>query len=112
MEGFICIEWAPFALRAGVSETHLLDASEILQREFLDRQPGFVRRELLKADSGQWVDLVVWTSQAAAESAEANAARSHACHGYLGLMAGANSCNPGAGVSHFAQIREYGPAGC
>lgn len=60
MQGFICIEWAPFELRAGVSETHLLDASEA----------------------------------------------------YLGLMAGADRCNPGAGVSHFARILEYGPAGC
>jgi hypothetical protein len=88
MDDMLCIDWSLFELRPGITETFLLDVSATLQREFLDQQPGFMRRELVKAEGGRWVDLVVWSSRAAAENAEANWARSEACNEYLDLMAG------------------------
>jgi hypothetical protein len=101
------IEWAPFVLADGVDEATLLAASEALQREFLSQQPGFVRRELLRGADGQWVDLVHWASQEAAEAVMQNVAGSPACHRYFSLMAGADTNEPGAGVLHLAQVAQY-----
>ncbi|HMQ32482.1 MAG TPA: hypothetical protein PKD53_17250 [Chloroflexaceae bacterium] len=101
------IEWAPFTLAEGVAEATLLAASEALQRVFLSQQPGFVRRELLRGNDNQWVDLVYWASQEAAEAAMQNVAESPVCHRYFALMAGADADEPGAGVLHFAQVAQY-----
>jgi hypothetical protein len=101
------IEWAPFMLVDGVDEATLLVASEALQREFLSQQPGFVRRELLRGTGNQWVDLVYWASQEAAEAAMQNVASSSVCHRYFALMAGADAGEPGAGVLHLAQVAQY-----
>ena len=62
------IEWAPFTLKPGVTETALLAASEELQRDFLARQSGFLRRELMR-DGAQWTDLVYWDSRDALQQA-------------------------------------------
>jgi hypothetical protein len=101
------IEWAPFTLAEGVDEATLLAASEALQREFLSQQPGFVRRELLRGSSNQWVDLVYWASQDAAEAAMQNVVGSAVCHRYFALMAGTDANEPGAGVLHLAQVAQY-----
>lgn len=102
------VEWAPFTTRPGVDDARLLRASHALQAEFLDRQRGFVRRELLKGPDGQWVDLVYWDSASAAEEAMKNAAGSPACFEYFQLMAGADHAEPGAGVSHFERVAVFG----
>jgi hypothetical protein len=101
------IEWAPFELARSASEADLVDASSALQADFLNKQPGFVRRELLKGVNGQWVDLVHWASREAAERASQAAASSPACHRYFQLMRGADHQDPGAGVLHFEQVETY-----
>src|SRR5262245_24575188 len=80
------LEWAPFRLRAGVDEEALLHASERLQRDFLTRQQGFLRRELIKGAEGSYVDLVWWESFALSQAALRKAASSPAYHAYLGVM--------------------------
>jgi hypothetical protein len=52
-EATYTIEWAPFTLAAGVNEATLLAASDVLQRDFLSKQPGFLHRELLKRSANQ-----------------------------------------------------------
>ncbi len=101
------IEWAPFRLKAGVPDEALFEASETLQADFIDRQPGFVQRELLKGSDREWVDLVWWESREAADRAVANAAASAACHAYFQLMEEADHAAPGAGVLHFARRKAY-----
>jgi len=100
------IEWAPFTLAPGTDDAALLQASADLQADFLARQPGFVRRDLLKGADGQWIDLVYWDSPGAAEAAMQRAATSPVCHRYFQLMTAADH-DPGAGVSLFSLIREY-----
>jgi hypothetical protein len=100
------IEWAPFTLAAGVDETTLLAASDVLQREFVSQQRGFIRRELLKGQANHWVDLVYWDSLSAAEEASRNAMNSPVCHTYFALMVG-DDANLAAAVSHFEQIQIY-----
>lgn len=101
------IELAPFAVKPGVTEAQVLEASEVLQRDFLAGQPGFVRRDLLRGDDGRWLDLVYWRDAASAEAVMAAAAASPVCHTYFGLMVGADQDDPAAGVSHFALKRRY-----
>lgn len=105
----IVVEWAPFRLAPGVDEATLRAASEALQRGFLAKQPGFLRRDLLKGRDGQWVDLVFWASQEAADQAVTSAAESAACYRYFQLMAGAEHADPGADVLHFVRIETYDP---
>ena len=46
------VEMAKFKTRTGVTEADLLAASAAFQESFLDQQPGFVRRELLRVGRG------------------------------------------------------------
>lgn len=101
-----CLEWAPFTLRGGVSEGALLQASDALQKDFLEKQPGFVRRQLVRAGDRQYVDLVWWSSAEAASTAMAKAADSSACGLYFECM-DADHANAGAGVTLYEQVRYY-----
>ena len=103
----VVVEWAPFELIAGTDERALLQASETLQKEFLDNQKGFIRRELMKGKDNQWVDLVYWENMADAEQASKNAANSPVCHAYFQLMVAADPDDPAAGVLHFEHMKIY-----
>jgi hypothetical protein len=100
------IEWAPFTLAEGVNETTLLAASDVLQREFVSQQRGFIRRELLKGQARGWVDLVYWDSLSAAEEAAGNAMHSPVCQTYFALMV-QDDADLAAAVSHFEQVQIY-----
>ena len=101
------IEWAPFRLAAHATEAQLLAASDALQREFLVRQPGFVRRELLKGADGQWADFVVWRDGAAATAAMQAVAASPVCLAYFHLMEGGDDMSAETGVQHLRRVRTY-----
>ena len=100
------IEWAPFRLAEGATESELLEASAALQADFLESQDGFVRRELLRGAGDQWCDLVYWRDASAAQRAMEAAAASHTCTRYFRLMAGAEEA--ANGVLHFAVRASYG----
>ena len=101
------VEWAPFRVLDGVTEQAVLAASDSLQREFLARQRGFVRRELLHGPDGQWVDLVHWEDEAAAHAVFAAAMESPVCAEYFKLMVIPEGSDPAAGVLHLHRVREY-----
>jgi hypothetical protein len=100
------IEWAPFRMKPGVDETALLRSSEELQMQFLAKQRGFIRRELLRGGDGNYVDLVWWDSMDAAQAAMKAAAESPACNAYFSLMS-LNESDPSAGVLHFWSVQTY-----
>jgi len=97
------VEWAPFELAPGADAAQFLAASQALQSEFLSRQTGFIRRELLKGGDNRWVDLVYWQNEAAAQRAMQNVASSSACQRYFQLMANAD----GASVALFFRLQSY-----
>lgn len=101
------VEWAPFRLAPGTEEAALLEASEALQRDFLQHQPGFARRELLRGADGQWVDLVVWSDEPSAMAAMSAAGSSPVCQAYFHLMAGGDTMDVGSGVLHLHRVRVY-----
>lgn len=107
----IVVEMAPFRVKPGVDDATVLERSARLQQEFLRHQRGFLRRELLKGDSGEWLDLVYWSDEEAAHAIMAAVAASPACHAYFDLMIGADMSDPAAAVSHYRRLRTYEQAG-
>ena len=101
----ITIEWAPFRVRAGVTDAELRAAAAAIQDEFLARQPGFLRRELLAGDDGGYVDVLWWQDRRSAQAAMEQVAGSAACSRYFALMDG--DAQAGAGVQHLAQLASY-----
>lgn len=55
------IEIVQFKLKPGTDEAAFLAASDAILQN-LRAASGFIRRELLKNDDGQWIDLVHWNS--------------------------------------------------
>jgi hypothetical protein len=100
------IEWASFRLADGVTDSDLLSASDALHAEFLSRQPGFVRRELLRGENGLLADLVYWTDPESAGAAMQRAPKNPACLRYFQLMSPADPATPG-GVLHFHRLKNY-----
>lgn len=99
------IEWAPFEIPKHVSEETLMNSADILEQEFLLRQPGYIRRELLKQDDNHWVDLVYWRSPQDAAMAAKAANESDVCYQYFSLMVGVE--NAETGISHLTQMKVW-----
>jgi hypothetical protein len=61
MNDHLVLEIALVKLKAGVTDEALIHAVNDMQPD-LEALPGYVRRELLKNDEGQWVDMIYWRS--------------------------------------------------
>lgn len=57
-----------FRLIEGIDDTSFLKAARA-QSRFLKQQKGFIKKELLKAENNQWVDISHWTSTEEAQKA-------------------------------------------
>jgi hypothetical protein len=62
------LEMVLYRLQAVVTSETILALSDEIQ-EWLEEQPGYLRRELFMAEDGQWLDLVYWASMAEAVTA-------------------------------------------
>jgi hypothetical protein len=100
------IELASFKLKDGVSEAALMEAAAAIQDEFLSRQEGFVRRELVKEAEGKFADIVLWTDLASAQAALANARTNAACDRYFALIE-IDYADPDPGIKHLEVIARY-----
>lgn len=103
------VETARIRLRDGAGEADLVRASDRFQQEFLDRQPGFVRRELLRLDARTYLDLIHWRDRAAADAVMALAMQSDACLRYFSVM-DMSAADDRDAVSHYAVLACYPPA--
>lgn len=106
MNGTI-VEWAPIKLAPGRTEADLMAASDAFQRDFLSRQPGFVRRELVRKGEGEYVDIVHWRSIEDARALMEKVEGSPACQAFFSVMQmdeGETGC-----VDHFASVAVYEP---
>jgi hypothetical protein len=100
------VETAKIRLRSGVSEQQLLAASRRFQAEFLDQQPGFMKRELLRLDAGNYLDLVHWRSAEEAQAIMAHVPNSAACASYFSVMEMGNG-DLTEGVAHYTSLAVY-----
>jgi heme-degrading monooxygenase HmoA len=68
------VEVASAELRDGVSDAEFAQVCETFQKNFVNRQPGFIQRVVMKnAETGRWTTLVFWESMDAAQAAFASA---------------------------------------
>ena len=62
------IEMVTFTLLDNASDEQFIQANHHLNR-WVQRQPGFQNRTLVKQDNGTWLDMVQWQTQAQAGAA-------------------------------------------
>lgn len=101
------IEFSPFTLAEGVDESALVAASDALQAEFLSRQKGFIRRDLVKMADGKWADIAYWENRESVEQAVQNAPDNPAALKYFELMANTVHNDPSAGVMLLSVAKSY-----
>ena len=77
---------APIRLALDKTEADLVAASEQFQKEFASRQPGILRRELVRKEAGQYLDIVQFRSAEDVEDILEKEKSSAACHAYLAVM--------------------------
>lgn len=65
------IEVVTFAVNAGVNEKQLLAAANKINSD-LEKQAGFISRNIAFDKTGEWVDIIHWRNLASAESAAKN----------------------------------------
>ncbi|MFP4196102.1 MAG: antibiotic biosynthesis monooxygenase family protein [Methanomassiliicoccales archaeon] len=61
------VEIAQFRLKEGMDEERFLSISNGFQEKYLEKQEGYIDRELLRS-GGVWVDLIHWESLEAAQA--------------------------------------------
>ena len=65
----LIVEIAQFKLASGVTDEEFIKEAEFVQKNFLEKQRGYIDRELLKAKDGQWIDILHWDSMEEAQRA-------------------------------------------
>ena len=95
------VEVVLFKLRSDADEDAFMRANEALMPE-LRAMGGFIRRELLRSDDGQWMDTVYWHSHDDAMRA-AEIFPSLACAAPLMELLDAESLT----MLHVAPVRMY-----
>ena len=100
------VEIATINLADGKTEVDLIEASTVFQNEFLNHQPGFIKRELLRRSNGEFVDIVHWRSQGDVDAVMKIIQTSPAVEAYFSVME-FDPENPEEGVEHYSSIATY-----
>jgi hypothetical protein len=101
------IQLAPIALKPGVSETQLLQASDMFDKAFVKKQDGIIRRHLLRAKTGGYADLVFFESKQAADKVRENEMSSPNCAAFFSIMEVPDETAVDMGVLSFEPIKTY-----
>ena len=99
------IEWAPFIKKAHVSDDALIAAADLVNRAFLTKQKGFIRRELISKTSTEYADLIYWETEEDAVNAGNKVNTCAECNAYFTLM-DMNSQTTN-GFSHYRIIKRW-----
>jgi hypothetical protein len=101
------IQLAPITLRPHVSEAELLAASDAFERNFVSKQKGIIRRQLLRSSRGGYADLVIFENKQAADKVLEAELASPECAAYFSLMETPDENLPDMGISSFEHIKTY-----
>lgn len=77
---------APIKLAPGKTEGDLIAASNRFQEEFVVKQPGILRRELVRKSENEYLDIVQFRSQDDALDVMEKEKESTACHAFFAVM--------------------------
>lgn len=100
------LELASITLASGKTEEELLAASDAFQRDFLDHQDGFLRRDMARRSDGSYVDVILWESRAHADAVFERAQLSEPAAAYFGCMK-FDPENMEEGVEHCALMNSF-----
>lgn len=77
---------APIKLAMGKTEANLIEASNRFQEEFAGKQPGILRRELVRKNDVEYLDIIQFRSAKDAEDIMEKEKESAACHAFFAVM--------------------------
>jgi hypothetical protein len=80
------IETHTFRLAEGADMAEFLDADRQVQTELMLRKPTFLRRTTARADDGDWLVVVIWTSATDADTARAQLDDDPATAAFMALV--------------------------
>ena len=104
---FIAVEWAPFVKAKEITDQQLIVAADRVNLEFLAKQPGFIKRELIKKNDTEYADVIHWKTKKEAVAAGEKVFSCSECNEYFGLMNMEASANAGKGFSHYEILKEW-----
>ena len=61
------LEITTFKLKLGVTEKDFEQSARSMQKDFLEKQNGFIKRTLTVSEDSTWTDVVFWKDQESAE---------------------------------------------
>ena len=77
---------ASITLAAGKTEADLLTASNIFEKEFVSKEAGVVRRELVRRGDNEYIDIVQFRSMKDMEEVMEKEKSSQVCHDFFSVM--------------------------
>jgi hypothetical protein len=106
-EDLVAVEWAPFIKAKGVTDKQLMVAADQVNIQFLSKQSGFIKRELIKKSAMEYADVIHWRSKKEAVSAGNEVFNCNECKQYFKLMDMESSATAGAGFSHYEILKRW-----
>ncbi len=97
----------PFRLADGISEADLLNGSDIFQAEFVDKEPGVLRRELVAKEDGSYLDIVQFRSQEDALKVMEKERTCSICHRFFSLLEMNDSVEAESSMSFYSTLAVY-----
>lgn len=101
------VEWAPFTKHDNVALQDLITAADKVNKQFLSKQKGFKKRELIKRSTNEYADIVYWQSLEDAENASSKVEYCAPCIHYFSSMDMQKSATAGAGFAHYEIIKSW-----
>jgi heme-degrading monooxygenase HmoA len=80
------VELHTFRLVDGADEAAFREADHRLQTEFIPNHPGFLRRTTARGPGGEWLVVVLWGSEDAAEASRVQAAGHPVAEAFLAYV--------------------------
>lgn len=79
------VEVVLFRVKNGIEEMAFLREAAVAQT-WIEQQPGFISRELLKSAENQWLDTVRWTSLELAHQAADRMMSEDHCRPFMAMI--------------------------
>jgi len=79
------VEVVLFRVKDGIKDMAFLREAAVAQA-WIERQPGFISRELLKTPDNQWLDTVRWTSLELAHQAADKIMNDEHCKPFMAMI--------------------------
>ena len=102
----VVVEWAPYKKLSNITDYQLVHAADNVNTEFLAKQKGFIKRELVKKSETDYADIIHWESKADAENAGSKVESCSVCLEYFKLM-DTGAGESGAGFSYYSILKSW-----